>query len=642
MSPLTDYVVGPMPFNVFVKKFMEPCNASVKFRKRVSKQMFHKIPLHQSSERMQEALARAINKNGLCPGLIFKTVSQADSRSYRDAIPPLGAFHDFEDEERPPVWYRLQFFAEVYRDDSHDPFLEFFRDSNRDYDIRGKEVDFDTKEMHQRLIRNLTRQFAHQHRTFTFVVVVFGRYARFLRVDRAGIVVSSAINYVANPSLLSRFLRRFSSLSPVERGFDPCAHLATPEEQALLTEGIHQYMRLVESGQARLLPESTGVNSFYVVQNSFTPERNFFGRGTRGFVAQKLHDHDISQSDPIALAKSLVFLKDSWYAADESGQSEGDVYLDLQEFDIAHIPNVFAAGSVYSSAAAYESDDPQSTTTDAWAYDPHRWRRTHSYPRLYIHYRVVQELLFPLSTVSHARELIRVMRDALQCVIDVFVKTRRLHRDISYSNIMISVREEGSIQGVLTDWDISRQISEGSTLKNRAGTWQFMSINLLMDPEHPHEFQDDLESILWVLLYTALHHFEHSGRFGLHIFDARYKDPYTGVESGALNTLIMNIRQFWGDYHHIDPEECKKRHASLQQDPLQLVALFDDALASPAEAWVHGEAVRQHDYTEKPPALSSGFQSSHSRSVDPVTKPKKRRRSSTSVSEYAKRHKIKV
>ncbi|KAI0073597.1 hypothetical protein K474DRAFT_1666380 [Panus rudis PR-1116 ss-1] len=680
MSSLTDYVVGPMPFNAFMNNFMEPCSASVVSRKGVSKQTFRKIPLQQSPEKMQEALARTINENGLCPGVVFKPIvsQQADKRCQADITPPLGCFQDVEDDEGLPAWHRLQFFADVSPNDNHDPFIEFFKDSKRDYVIRGKEVDVDTKEMHKRLVRNLTRQFTHQHRTFTFVVVMFGRFARVLRVDRAGIIVSSTINYVANPSLLAKFLWRFSSLSLEERGFDPCAQPVTPHEKALLAEAIHQYMRLVDSGKARLLPgmsrtlardvpayrvtvtqESTGDNTDYIIQQSFTPERNFFGRATRGFVALNLRDLPLYDSDPDALAKCLVFLKDSWLVSEEGAQTEGDIYMDLRECGIAHIPEVFAAGCVYSDAEAYRTDNSQITVTNDWAYKPHRWRRTlRCCPRLYLHYRVVQELLFPLSTVPHAKELVQVIRDALQCVIEVYAKARRLHRDISYSNIMITVSGDGRARGVLTDWDISRQLSEGSTLRHRAGTWQFMSVNLLRRPDHVHELHDDLESALWVLLYAAMRHFEHTSDFGLYIFDDKSTHPGSGIVIGggaklaflrlftghfkcpALNTIILSLLRFWDDYYHIkDPEERRARHDSIQENPTEILQLFDDALASPDELWVHGAAIPEQRRTSMFGNLhvsTPSSQSSKEESVGSAQNMQKRRRPSTSVSENAR------
>lgn len=51
------------------------------------------------------------------------------------------------------------------------------------------------------------------------------------------------------------------------------------------------------------------------------------------------------------------------------------------------------------------------------------------------------------------------------------------------------------------------------------GTWQFISIRLLEDITKLHDIFDDIESLLWVLLFLAIHHFEYEGSFHMHIFD---------------------------------------------------------------------------------------------------------------------------
>ncbi|KAI0077404.1 hypothetical protein K474DRAFT_1595971, partial [Panus rudis PR-1116 ss-1] len=347
----------------------------------------------------------------------------------------------------------------------------------------------------EQLSTYLCAQFSRQHRMFTFSICIFGRYARFLRIDRSGIVVSEAFNYITNPRILADFLWRYNHLSVSKRGFDPYAQPARLSERRLLSRAITEYIYLTESGQARRLPqmckslssdypayrirvvdEYSGELQHYIVRRPFTGSRSLFGRATRGYVALRVYD-DSEEVTTSALPKRLVFLKDSWRIVEDEMEREVDIYEDLKSNHVPFIPSVLGAGDA---------------------------RRT------YVHHRVVQELAFPLSTVTNAKELVQVIRDALQST----SRMRRVHRDVSDRNVMISEGREGdhTVHGVLNDWDMSCILDEDeSTTETRAGTWYFMSANLLYNPKRKNCFYDDLESILWVFLYVAVHHFKYTG-----------------------------------------------------------------------------------------------------------------------------------
>ncbi|KAI0296754.1 hypothetical protein B0F90DRAFT_1636125, partial [Multifurca ochricompacta] len=83
-----------------------------------------------------------------------------------------------------------------------------------------------------------------------------------------------------------------------------------------------------------------------------------------------------------------------------------------------------------------------------------------------------------------------------------YERAQILHRDVSAGNILIT--DEGT--GMLIDWDLSKQVhkgvEEGPRQHSRTGTWQFISISRLREPQYTaHEVSDDLESFFWVLLY---------------------------------------------------------------------------------------------------------------------------------------------
>lgn len=95
-----------------------------------------------------------------------------------------------------------------------------------------------------------------------------------------------------------------------------------------------------------------------------------------------------------------------------------------------------------------------------------------------------------------------------------------LHRDFSPGNIIIVSHG----RGLLIDWDLSKPLSMKLETPRRAtrtvrtrpshvvakanmrvqGTWQFMSSKLISQPIWQHDFRDDLESSIYVLLWVTL------------------------------------------------------------------------------------------------------------------------------------------
>ena len=73
-------------------------------------------------------------------------------------------------------------------------------------------------------------QLAYQHRLFTFSLVICGKRACFIRWDREGVVVSAVIDYSTAPKVVVEFFWRLNQLTDEQRGLDPTATPAMPEE----------------------------------------------------------------------------------------------------------------------------------------------------------------------------------------------------------------------------------------------------------------------------------------------------------------------------------------------------------------------------------------------------------------------------
>ena len=82
-----------------------------------------------------------------------------------------------------------------------------------------------------------------------------------------------------------------------------------------------------------------------------------------------------------------------------------------------------------------------------------------------------------------------------------------IHRDISISNLMCRRLEDGSVQGVLNDWDVastSHTESDSEHTNMRTGTMPFMSIDLHEDPPPVHMERFEYESLFYVLYWICL------------------------------------------------------------------------------------------------------------------------------------------
>ncbi|KAF8224713.1 hypothetical protein L208DRAFT_1409789, partial [Tricholoma matsutake] len=153
----------------------------------------------------------------------------------------------------------------------------------------------------------------------------------------------------------------------------------------------------------------------------------------------------------------------------------------------------------------------------------------------------------PLTSFYSSREFVSAIADAMQAHQVAYFNAHVLHRDISAGNILIT----DDNNGLLIDWDLCVNLSK---LKNdnkvsiarrpdRTGTWQFMSAALLQDNDKCNELEDDRESCLHVLTWTALHFTKHtisgggSNRF-LRAFDEEYETA-DGVKGGDLKKSFL-------------------------------------------------------------------------------------------------------
>ena len=111
----------------------------------------------------------------------------------------------------------------------------------------------------------------------------------------------------------------------------------------------------------------------------------------------------------------MYILKDSWQVEDPSCLDELAAYSLLAAAGVPYILPHMIAGNVLS-------DNPgprQVTTIQDLSQQPFKWRAPcSSFLRRYIHFRLVQNVAYPVQCLKNSQELIKVFRDVATCESD--------------------------------------------------------------------------------------------------------------------------------------------------------------------------------------------------------------------------------
>ena len=217
--------------------------------------------------------------------------------------------------------------------------------------------------------------FGVQHRCHLFMLLFFGRRARIMRWDRAGVVTSEAFDYYLQWELMCRVLYHLSFLArhfPKHVGIDPTAEHIRPNDprwQAMNDAAapcptdvdhtehdldheppehsiwvyerdmFHESLKYDWPRYELQVPTDAGVRKFLVGKPAFRA-RGMVGRGTRGYVAYE------------AASKRFYWLKDTWRAYYDGIQPEGKILEELHSSlhdlkrKFKYIPTVSCHGDI--------------------------------------------------------------------------------------------------------------------------------------------------------------------------------------------------------------------------------------------------------------------------------------------------------
>ncbi|KAL7279685.1 hypothetical protein ACG7TL_006092 [Trametes sanguinea] len=552
------YTLGPMPVNSFLEELLPLPHHHTRGRMS-SRSAFSGVPPDADCPvevyvPLLQALTKRTKTKSRCPGFEFVGTYERSRRPTHPgyAKPYICCFtpENANIVRATNPRSRVEFaYAEFFIQMGSNPATDFFVDplpeaieatpgpategGTAPEFVRGIEDEDDfaeAEEVYGLHIAYATEVLARQHRLFLFSISLHGSIARFFRWDRSGCLVSEAFDIRQQPHLLTDFLWRFSQLPDAKRGLDATVQLASPHQEALFRDAVREHVRLqleIEGdelekavtahylpGHVTVIPVTSRQSSaFEAIVHRFIVSRpvvsplSVTGRGTRGFWAVD------------AATGQVVFLKDCW-RFHVAAQVEGDVLRRLNDLGVRNVPVLMVHGDVPVTPPEAESTEPavQSTLTQAFSGDSWTcpiWGNKVEVHGLW-HYRLVTSTVgYALKNLRGTEELLSAGYDALIAMQDALTKASHIHRDVSASNIIL-VKEPGRTarRGYLIDWDASDGVDDtGESLQaGHAGTWLFMSMKMLKDKNanSKQTIADDMESLLYVVLYCALFYLPHN------------------------------------------------------------------------------------------------------------------------------------
>ncbi|VDC07240.1 unnamed protein product [Peniophora sp. CBMAI 1063] len=359
------------------------------------------------------------------------------------------------------------------------------------------------------LTSDVRHQFSRQCRTSVTSILILERWARLIRHDHAGTVVSGRFDWRANDgALLAEFLSRLEYGSPQQEGVDDSVGDLSVfgGNGSTVVQEARKAMQEFTAGMIAVpLADDAPLRSVECWDDSEL-DSNGLPR-SRTLIATK----------PLALNLSVVsrytvsfigydvekrcayWIKDSWPINDPEFTKEGEIYKRLKDAGVPHLAEVECAGEV-----RWKADNAvQRTRTNEFS------NATGGTVHPLSHYRILfKDIGRPVYRFESTKQMVTALSHAIKAHSVAYEKAHMLHRDISPGNILIKRNGDG----MLIDWDLSLYIdsrkdaaSRGPRMLWRTGTWAFASVMLLSRPfERAHSLSDDLESFFWVLLFLVL------------------------------------------------------------------------------------------------------------------------------------------
>ena len=254
----------------------------------------------------------------------------------------------------------MESFVEVEKTADQDPFrdnspeiIDFNLDApydslpkatKRKIEILGQSVSYATAILGQ------------QHRQFAYSMMMSGTMVRFLRWDRAGVIVSQAFDCRKEPDALCQFMWRLEHLSIAQRGFDTtavkgsteeygsifsdaiknrlCFELGIPHQGATSDKALEQHY---DPDQLSIVTVSEGpIKKTYCICRPLEAPLSIIGRATRGYWSVDVATREVR------------FVKDTWRKGLSGLEREGDIVRELWRQGVQSVPKLACHSDVIS------------------------------------------------------------------------------------------------------------------------------------------------------------------------------------------------------------------------------------------------------------------------------------------------------
>ena len=308
--------------------------------------------------------------------------------------------NDQLEEDAQTNFSKMELFVEFEFADSSDPFLdpEDPQQSKSD-DFRFENDSEDATLARGKLASYAAAHAESQYRIHTFCVLVCGEYARLIRWDPDGAIVTRRFDYIQQPHILAGFFWRYNhdDLDPSWKGYDasvssidhcnlvniPQIYLETLEKRNM----AHREFRILRVPD-RNNPEDE--KQFVVSSPPDYTARSPFGRGTRPMLAFDMEKGEI------------VFLKDYWRTDLDGIEKEGDIYSLLESSRVPNIPPFGKGNDVRDHKTLTHTLRDENWA--CWSKDMMPLR----------HYRMSLDVVArPLTSFCSSREFVSAIADAM-------------------------------------------------------------------------------------------------------------------------------------------------------------------------------------------------------------------------------------
>jgi Fungal protein kinase len=242
-----------------------------------------------------------------------------------------------------------------------------------------------------------TSHMSAQYRTHAFSILICSDYARLIRWDRSGAIVTDPILYNEAPELFDFFIR-FNHSPPEVRGLDTTVRLAKSKD----TRDAVKAVKELEKSQVPLvvvsIPNPAAGDSLpyeYVVASPIPSPWIPVGRWTRTSIG-----YDIQR-------EKQILLKDSWRLVIDGVLKEGDVYSRFKAHKVPNVPRCSNSGDIGDDE--YHSPQTGRFVHADWAIS------SRSDLTLHRHYRLIlDDIGQPLDSFARSFDMVRAVYAALR------------------------------------------------------------------------------------------------------------------------------------------------------------------------------------------------------------------------------------